>query len=182
MKYNDNTLVINLIAGPCSGKSTIAAELFATLKQMGISAELAVEYIKDRIYEENNTIAKNQIAVFGMEHYGLKTKLGKVKVIVHDGSLLNNIMYGEETSPELKQLVISEYFKFNNLDFFIERGDIKFETYGRIHNLEQSIEFDGKIKSIYEECGAKYTCVNSTTAVKEMLPIILKQLKDEKLV
>ena len=139
MKYNNDTLVINLIAGPCSGKSTIAAELFATLKQLGISTELSVEYIKDRIYEENNTIAKNQIAVFGMEHYGLKTKLGKVKVIVHDGSLLNNIMYGEETSPELKQLIISEYFKFNNLDFFIDRGNIKFETYGRIHNFEQSL-------------------------------------------
>ena len=40
------TLVINLIGGPCSGKSTIAAELFARLKKMGIHCELVSEYIK----------------------------------------------------------------------------------------------------------------------------------------
>ena len=43
------TIVINLIGGPCSGKSTVAAELFARLKKMGIKTELVSEYIKDRI-------------------------------------------------------------------------------------------------------------------------------------
>ena len=61
-------LVVNLIGGPCSGKSTIAAELFARLKKMGIRCELVTEYIKERIYEENKTIPLDQIAVFGMEH------------------------------------------------------------------------------------------------------------------
>ena len=84
------TLIINLIAGPCSGKSTVAAELFARLKKMGIHCELVSEYIKDRIYEENKTMPINQIAIFGMEHYNISTKIGKVDVIVHDGSFINN--------------------------------------------------------------------------------------------
>ena len=88
-----DTLVINLIGGPCSGKSTVSAELFARLKKMGIHCELVSEYIKDRIYEENKTMPKNQIAIFGMEHYNISTKIGKVDVIVHDGSFLNNIIY-----------------------------------------------------------------------------------------
>ena len=46
------TLVINLIGGPCSGKSTIAAELFARLKKMGIKTELVSEYIKDEVPAE----------------------------------------------------------------------------------------------------------------------------------
>ena len=70
------TLVINLIGGPCSGKSTIAAELFARLKKMGVHCELVSEYIKDRIYEENQTMPKNQIAIFGIEHYNISNKLG----------------------------------------------------------------------------------------------------------
>ena len=89
----NKTLVINLIAGPCSGKSTIAAELFARLKKMGIKCELVPEYIKEKIYEENKTIPNNQIAIFGMEHYNISNKLGKVEVIVHDGSFINNILY-----------------------------------------------------------------------------------------
>ena len=51
------TLVINLIAGPCSGKSTISAELFARLKKMGVKCELVTEYIingKPKKYKVSN--------------------------------------------------------------------------------------------------------------------------------
>lgn len=179
MDYS-NTLVINLIGGPCSGKSTIAAELFARLKKMGVHCELCVEYIKDRIYEENQTIAKNQIAIFGMEHYGLKTKLGKVDVIIHDGSLLNNINYNIEDDPEFNRFIVYEYFRFNNLDFFIDRGTLPFENYGRIHNLKQSKELDKKIKDIYEQYGAKYISVESRDAVDKIVPIVLRRLEEMK--
>ena len=96
MKDRKQTLVINLIGGPCSGKSTISAELFARLKKMGVKCELCTEYIKERIYEENKTIANNQIALFGMEHYALMNKIGKVDVLIHDGSLINNIQYNNK--------------------------------------------------------------------------------------
>ena len=98
------TLVINLIGGPCSGKSTIAAELFARLKKMGVHCELVTEYIKERIYEENNTMPANQIAIFGMEHYAISNKIGKVDVIVHDGSFINNIIYKREENQEFDKL------------------------------------------------------------------------------
>lgn len=172
----DNTLVINLIGGPCSGKSTIAAELFARLKKMGIKCELCTEYIKDRIYEENKTISKNQIAIFGMEHYGLMVKLGKVEVIIHDGSLLNNIQYNYENNEAFNNLIINEYFKFNNLDFFIKRGNIEFENYGRIYTYEQSLKIDEEIKSCYHQYGAKFIEVESRDAVDKIIPIVLKTL------
>ena len=46
MKKKD-TLIINLIGGPGSGKSTTAAGLFYKLKQMGIDCEMALEFAKD---------------------------------------------------------------------------------------------------------------------------------------
>ena len=170
------TLVINLIGGPCSGKSTVAAELFARLKKMGIKTELVSEYIKDRIYEENKTMPNNQIAIFGMEHYNISNKLGKVEVIVHDGSFINNIIYKAEYNKEFDDLIISEYHKFNNLDFFIKRGNIEFEDYGRIHNYEQSLELDEKIKQLYNNCGADFIEVESRDAVDKIIPIVLKKL------
>ena len=177
MSGRSQTLVINLIGGPCSGKSTIAAELFARLKKMGVHCELCTEYIKDRIYEENNTIAHNQIAIFGMEHYNMMTKIGKVDVLIHDGSLLNNIQYNFENNQEFNNLIVAEYKKFNNLDFFIKRGNIEFENYGRIHTYEQSIKIDEEIKQCYQKYGAKYIEVESRDAVDKIIPIVLKQIK-----
>ena len=87
------TLVINLIGGPCAGKSTIAAELFSRLKKMGVHCELVPEYIKELIYEENKTIPQNQIAIFGNQHYMINNKIGKVDCVIQDGSFLNNIIY-----------------------------------------------------------------------------------------
>lgn len=174
------TLVVNLIAGPCSGKSTIASELFARLKKMGVKCELCPEYIKERIYEENNTITTHQISIFGMEHYTISNKIGKVDVIVHDGSFLNNILYKSEENPEFDKLIISEYHKFNNLDFFIKRGNIEFETYGRIHNLEQSLELDEKIKNIYHKAKANFIEVESRDAVDKIIPILLNKIQEMK--
>ena len=173
-----DTLVINLIGGPCSGKSTVAAELFARLKKMGVHCELVSEYIKDRIYEENKTMPSNQIAIFGMEHYNISTKLGKVDVIIHDGSFLNNVVYKVGDNKEFDALIISEYKKFNNLDFFIKRGNIEFEDYGRIHNLKQSKELDKIIKETYERYGLSYIEVEARDAVDKMIPIILKKLNE----
>lgn len=170
------TLVINLIGGPCSGKSTIAAELFARLKKMGVHCELVSEYIKDRIYEENQTMPKNQIAIFGMEHYNISNKLGKVDVIVHDGSFINNIIYKTEENKYFDDLIISEYKRFWNLDFFIKRGNIEFETYGRIHNLKQSKELDKIIKETYDSYELSYIEVESRDAVDKIIPIVLKEI------
>ena len=174
------TLIINLIGGPCSGKSTIAAELFARLKKMGVHCELVPEYIKERIYEENKTMPINQIAIFGMEHYAISNKIGKVDVIVHDGSFINNTgdIYNPENNPEFDTLIISEYKKFNNLDFFIKRGNIEFEEYGRIHNLRQSKELDRIIKDTYNKYELKFIEVEARDAVDKIIPIVLNKIND----
>lgn len=173
------TLIINLVGGPCSGKSTVAAELFARLKKMGVHCELVSEYIKERIYEENKTMPVNQIAIFGMEHYAISNKIGKVDVVIHDGSFINNTdyLYNNETNPEFNALILSEYKKFNNLDFFIKRGNIEFENYGRIHNLKQSKELDRIIKETYDMYDLKLIEVEARDAVDKIIPIVLKEVE-----
>lgn len=59
------TKIINLIGGPGVGKSTLAAEIFAELKKKGKSAELALEYAKDQVWDENLRILKDQLYIFG---------------------------------------------------------------------------------------------------------------------
>lgn len=40
--------VINLFAGPGSGKSTTCAGVFSKLKLAGVNCEMALEYAKDK--------------------------------------------------------------------------------------------------------------------------------------
>ena len=134
-----------------------------------------------KIYEENQTIPVNQIAIFGNQHYMINNKIGKVDCVIQDGSFLNNIIYTKENTgednPEFYALLISEYHKFNNLTFFIDRGTLEFETYGRIHTEKQSKELDKKIKKVYEMANADYIEVEARDAVDKMIPIILNILK-----
>ena len=44
----EKPLVVNLFAGPGTGKSTVAAQIFAHLKWQGFSCELVTEFAKER--------------------------------------------------------------------------------------------------------------------------------------
>ena len=45
--------VINLFAGPGTGKSTTAAGLFYKMKSKGYMVELVTEFAKDLVYQES---------------------------------------------------------------------------------------------------------------------------------
>lgn len=165
----NETVIINLIGGPCSGKSTTAAALFAELKKTGMAVELLQEPIKKHIYNDDHGIINNQIALFGEQLYDLTQLSQKVDCIVQDGSLLLNAVYDQTNNQLFKALVIQEYNKFRNLDFFINRGDMQFQEYGRVHTYEESVELDQKIRDVYNFADAQYIEVNSATAVDEIL-------------
>ena len=55
-----NTLIVNFFGPPGSGKSTAAAYVFSKLKMAGVNAEIVTEYAKDKVWEENNEVFKNQ--------------------------------------------------------------------------------------------------------------------------
>ena len=70
MNYKE-TLVINLIGGPCSGKSTVAAELFSRLKKMGIKSPSGMELNGKRVCSAYFTILDRK------QRLGLIDKDGK---------------------------------------------------------------------------------------------------------
>lgn len=58
-------IVVNLFGTPGSGKSTGAAYIFSQLKMAGINAELVTEFAKDKVWENNEEVFKNQAYMFG---------------------------------------------------------------------------------------------------------------------
>lgn len=117
-----NAIVVNLYDGPCCGKSTTAALVFGELKKLGVNCEMALEYAKDKVWEESLKTLDDQIYIFGKQLHKLWRLKDKVDVIITDAPLLMSILYDKENSEPFKQLIVEQYNKFNNLDFFIERS------------------------------------------------------------
>ena len=86
-------LVVNLLGGPGSSKSTSAALLFAILKRKDINAELVTEFAKSAAWENNVKAIENQAYVFGKQCYKMSRCADDVDVIITDSPLILSIIY-----------------------------------------------------------------------------------------
>lgn len=147
MTKKRNTLVVNLYGGPGAGKSTFMANLFYKLKVLGIEVEMAPEFAKDLVWEERFNYFDEQIYIFAKQLHRINRVLGKVDVCISDSPLQNSYIYLKEENPELKALIDKEFAHFNNLNFYIKRGN-KYVQNGRNEDEEQAKEVDRKIETL----------------------------------
>lgn len=141
------TLIVNLFGSPGSGKSTGAAYIFSQLKLKGIDCELVTEFAKDKVWENNEEVFKNQAYIFGKQYFKISRVYGKVDVLITDSPLLlssfynNSKILGEEFDTVVKN--VSD--NYNNLFFFIERVK-DYNLNGRFQSKEESDIISEKIK------------------------------------
>ena len=169
------TLVINLIGGPGSGKSTCASGIFYQLKKLGINCELALEFAKDKVWEESIKILDDQLYVFGKQYHKLFRLNGKVDVIITDSPLLISILYNKTPSEYFDKLVIEQYHTFNNLLFFINRAE-NYQTEGRLQTKEESEGLDNIIKEILQDNNIPYDEISCENAVEHIVNVVKTKL------
>lgn len=145
-----NTLIINLYGGPGAGKSTFMANLFYRLKCKGIDVEMAPEYAKDVVWEERNQYFDEQIYIFAKQLHRINRVNGKVEVCICDSPLQNSYIYLKEDYPELKALIDREFARFNNLNFYVKRGDTYVKN-GRLQTEEQAKDVDKQIEELLKD-------------------------------
>ena len=159
------SLVVNIYGGPGIGKSTSALQIVAELKKMGYSAEYVSEVAKEYVYAKNYEILdgklENQKKLMREQQSRLDLLIGNVDIVITDSPLLLNGVYlNEEAEITDKHLddIFSVYSEYSNYDIVLERDlSSEFETEGRIHTLEQSIQKDAEITSLLDECDIKYS-------------------------
>lgn len=139
--------VINLYAGPSSGKSTTAAGLFAKMKIAGYEVELVTEYAKDLVYENRLNILEQQEYILAKQNHKLHKLRNKVEYAITDSPLLLSTIYCDQSwapAYTFEQFVYELYATYDNTHFFLERP-ISFQSSGRLHDLEQSKMIDNRV-------------------------------------
>jgi hypothetical protein len=162
------TLVVNMLAGPGAGKSTVAAGLFAELKLRNINAELVTEYAKDRVWEEAFRTLDNQIYMFAKQHHRIWRILGKVNVVVTDSPMLLSLHYGKDVSDTFRKLVLEEHRKTTSLNIFLERLK-PYQPIGRVQTQDEAEGIDRDIESVLIQHGIDYVIEKCDHAVIERL-------------
>lgn len=155
------TLHVNLWAGPGSGKSTMASHIFAKLKWNKIDCELISEYAKQIVWEESLKKLDNQIYLFAKQHNKHYILENKVQVVITDSPLPLGCIYDNNNTKYLKNLIFSEFNKFENLNFYLNRCKT-YNPNGRTQTLEQAIEKDNEIKKYMFDNNIPHISIDAT--------------------
>lgn len=166
------TLVVNYYAGPGTGKTTSAANLFAKLKWNKIRSELVSEYAKHVTWEESYNKLNNQVYLFGKQHHKQFILKDKVDVIVTDSPLTLGLIYDQGKTAYLKDIVLSEFNKFWNINIFLER-EKEYDPVGRNQTEAEAIEKDKEIKKFLDDNNIEYITLPGTeSSVDEVFAYI----------
>ena len=172
-------IVINLLGGAGSGKSTIALELATSLKKMGVNCEYINEFAKQKVYKKNQMAIDDQLYLLANQEYNMRITRGDVQVLICDSPLYFSPFYnmrllenGKETvSQEAIIAVVKDCAKFfDNMNYFIWRNHpyVKLGRYQTeeeadkdahdMHRLLKDMEVDMQELKSTDPCMQIITC------------------------
>ncbi|KKN07913.1 hypothetical protein LCGC14_1061990 [marine sediment metagenome] len=168
MKFD--TPVLSLVGGPGTGKSTTMAGTFFELKTRGITAEMAPEWFKGKIWEGTaEKLVGDSLYILAKTNREICRLMNTgVQVVVTDCPLLLSIVYGENESDTFKQMVVETFMQYNNTVVFLNR--IKdYDPQGRFQTHEQARDIDVKVKDIMNFLGIPFLEVDACPEAPKIL-------------
>jgi len=89
----------------------------------GLNAELITEFAKDKVWEENKEVFKNQAYIFGQQSFRMSRCANKVDVIVTDSPLPLSIFYNTtgELTENFNKSVLDVFNAYNNFNYLLRR-------------------------------------------------------------
>lgn len=173
-----NTTIVNLFGGPGSGKSTIAAALFAATAGR-CSRELVTEAAKDRVWDGADL--DNEIALFGEQHGRIARLVGKVDLVITDSPILLPPVYAayyrhECASLTFTQLAIDEFRRLApSLNYFVERP-ATYDAIGRAETAASARDLDSRILEALHGHGVEFESLEASRTIDERARYVLSDL------
>jgi len=173
--------VINLYGGPGTGKSTIAAYVFAKLKEAGVNCEYIQEFAKDKTWEENPMALACQPYISGKQFWRLFRMRNQVQMVVTDSPILLALLYpGWGCNMHWENGLVEMFHGFSNINIFLKRNTSKhpYNPKGRKQSEEQAREIDAKTRAMLDKHGISYheIEVDDLDQVWRKVRVILQEL------
>lgn len=171
--------VLNLYAGPGTGKSTMAAAVFAELKFRGINCEYVQEYAKDATWENRGPkLFAAQQYIFGKQSFRLSRVASEVDITITDSPLLQSLAYvnfPQGSIPALLPLIQEVYHEYDNLDIYLRRSDDRpYNPKGRNQTVAEAKDLDGRVLGIVSQyTEVFYPVVFRRAAVQEIIGLMV---------
>lgn len=165
--------VINIFGGPGTGKSVLAAKLFAELKIQGHNCELVTEFAKELVYDESYKVLENQEWIFANQHNRMYRLKEKVDYIITDAPLFNSIVYsgkGEE-HKEFHKYVLSVFNRYENLNIYLER-ETEYRTEGRYQDETSAKKIDDEVLKLFNYFDVKYVKIGLKNATSTIISLL----------
>ena len=176
-------IIVNLFGVPGAGKSTGAAYIFSQLKMRGINAELITEFAKDKVWENNEKVFKNQLYLFGKQSFRISRVQDEVDVIVTDSPLLLSILYNQTPilGENFNQLVYDVFNSYNNINYLIHRTK-PYNPSGRMQTEEESNALAQPMVDLLTNWNVPYNNISGDIdgydqIVSEVLQLVNKEKK-----
>ena len=170
--------IINIIGAPCSGKSTLACELFVFLKKKHLNVEYVNEFVKNLIWEDNLDDINDQYYVAKNQYKIIKNVSKKVDYIICDSPLFNSLFYNMYNKNNISNVEKTKEFileKMNELQefsvyIFLNRNkEFPFFETGRIHNSNESNEIECFMKKMLRDLYLDFYEINPDTDLKLLM-------------
>jgi len=151
-------IVVNLFGVPSAGKSTGAAYIFSRLKMNGVNAELITEFAKDKVWENNEEVFKNQAYLFGKQSFRMSRCKDKVDVIVTDSPLPLSIFYNQDEvlGEDFNNTVMNVFNSYSNLNYLLLRVK-PYNPVGRHQTEEESDKLKEPMVALLNNRKIQYT-------------------------
>jgi len=179
---------INFFAGPCSGKSVLAAYTFSKMKMAGLSVEYTPEYIKSWTYIPIGPKSLDAVYIQAKQIHAEDIILrGETDYIVSDSPVFGQVFYawhyskgkysaGNCWNAMLEMAKITEDL-YPSLNIFLERVDSDYNQTGRYENLEQAKDVDRSMRESLDNIAKIPYITFSCRDVDKIVEYILDAIK-----
>lgn len=150
------TKIINLWAGPGTGKSSIAADLFSEMKWLGYNVEMVTEVAKDVVWDGHFNLLQDQWYLSAMQNRRLVRLIGQVEYVITDSPLLMGTVYMDATNPQsLKDSILDIWNTYDNINFMLKRVK-PYVKVGRTQDEADARLIDDKCRFTLKQLGEPF--------------------------